>query len=89
MRLFGYRYACQIVLQIRDLMRELPSLVDIHVPDGKHFTVCGDVHGQVVPILYCINLSSLVCMTIATTGNGLKYMHDHNTSLLCLVNLLP
>lgn len=26
----------------------LPSLVDITVPDGKHFTVCGDVHGQVI-----------------------------------------
>ncbi|KAK6134427.1 hypothetical protein DH2020_031825 [Rehmannia glutinosa] len=43
------RYAYQIVLQIRDLLRELPSLVDINVPDGKHFTVCGDVHGQVLP----------------------------------------
>lgn len=26
----------------------LPSLVDINVPEGKHFTVCGDVHGQVI-----------------------------------------
>ncbi|KAF5796269.1 putative protein-serine/threonine phosphatase [Helianthus annuus] len=26
----------------------LPSLVDINVPDGKHFAVCGDVHGQVI-----------------------------------------
>ncbi|KAL9992022.1 putative protein-serine/threonine phosphatase [Helianthus debilis subsp. tardiflorus] len=24
----------------------LPSLVDVNKPDGKHFTVCGDVHGQ-------------------------------------------
>lgn len=45
---FLYRYAFQIVLQIRDLLRELPSLVDINVPNGKHFTVCGDVHGQVI-----------------------------------------
>ncbi|XP_019173796.1 PREDICTED: uncharacterized protein LOC109169369 [Ipomoea nil] len=33
------RYAYQIVLQA------LPSLIDINVPEGKHFTVCGDVHG--------------------------------------------
>lgn len=42
------RYAFQIVLQTRELLRALPSLVDITVPDDKHFTVCGDVHGQVI-----------------------------------------
>lgn len=41
------RYAYQIVLQTREMLRSLPSLVDIEVPQGKHFTVCGDVHGQV------------------------------------------
>lgn len=42
-----HRYAFQIVLQTRDMLRALPSLVDIDIPNGKHFTVCGDVHGQV------------------------------------------
>jgi len=42
-----YRYALQIVLQARDLLRAVPSLVDVNVPNGCHFTVCGDVHGQV------------------------------------------
>ncbi|KAL1294242.1 serine/threonine-protein phosphatase 5-like [Arachis ipaensis] len=37
------RYAFQIVLQTREMLKALPSLVDINVPDGKHFTVCGDV----------------------------------------------
>ncbi|XP_056845211.1 serine/threonine-protein phosphatase 5 [Raphanus sativus] len=41
------RYAYQIVLQTRKILQALPSLVDISVPNGKHFTVCGDVHGQV------------------------------------------
>ncbi|KAL3651317.1 Serine/threonine-protein phosphatase 5 [Castilleja foliolosa] len=53
------RYACQIVLQIRDLFRELPSLVDIKVPDGKHFTVCGDVHGQFYDLLNIFELNGL------------------------------
>ncbi|XP_047951981.1 serine/threonine-protein phosphatase 5-like [Salvia hispanica] len=53
------RYACQIVLQIRDVLRELPSLVDIHVPDGKHFTVCGDVHGQFYDLLNIFELNGL------------------------------
>ncbi|KAG1335290.1 Serine/threonine-protein phosphatase 5 [Cocos nucifera] len=41
------RYAYQIVLQAREMLRALPPLVDIAVPNGHHFTVCGDVHGQV------------------------------------------
>ncbi|XP_042007309.1 serine/threonine-protein phosphatase 5-like [Salvia splendens] len=53
------RYACQIVLQIRDVLRELPSLVDIHVPDGEHFTVCGDVHGQFYDLLNIFELNGL------------------------------
>ncbi|XP_047942406.1 serine/threonine-protein phosphatase 5 isoform X1 [Salvia hispanica] len=53
------RYACQIVLQMRDLLRELPSLVDIHVPDGKHFTVCGDVHGQFYDLMNIFELNGL------------------------------
>ncbi|KAL3638278.1 Serine/threonine-protein phosphatase 5 [Castilleja foliolosa] len=53
------RYACQIVLQIRDLFRELPSLVDIKVPDGKHFTVCGDVHGQFYDLINIFELNGL------------------------------
>lgn len=51
------RYAFQIVLQTRELLRTLPSLVDITVPDGKNFTVCGDVHGQVIKT-FC-HLSSI------------------------------
>ena len=44
---FICRYAYQIVLQAREMLRALPSLVDVTVPDGNRFTVCGDVHGQV------------------------------------------
>jgi hypothetical protein len=42
-----HRHALQIVLQARDLLLSVPSLVDVNVPDGRHVTVCGDVHGQV------------------------------------------
>ncbi|KAI8017821.1 Serine/threonine-protein phosphatase 5 [Camellia lanceoleosa] len=38
-------YAFQIILQTREMLCALPSLVDINIPDGKHFNVCGDVHG--------------------------------------------
>jgi len=41
------KYAYQILLRARELLREAPSLVDIRIQDGEHITVCGDVHGQV------------------------------------------
>ncbi|WOG98406.1 hypothetical protein DCAR_0417748 [Daucus carota subsp. sativus] len=53
------RYAFQIVLQTRDMLRALPSLVDIHVPNGKHFTVCGDVHGQFYDLMNIFELNGL------------------------------
>ncbi|XP_010689928.2 serine/threonine-protein phosphatase 5 isoform X2 [Beta vulgaris subsp. vulgaris] len=53
------RYAFQIVLQTRELLRALPSLVDITVPDNKHFTVCGDVHGQFYDLLHIFELNGL------------------------------
>uniref|UniRef100_A0A803N6J3 Serine/threonine-protein phosphatase 5 n=1 Tax=Chenopodium quinoa TaxID=63459 RepID=A0A803N6J3_CHEQI len=48
-----------IVLQTRELLRTLPSLVDITVPNGKQFTVCGDVHGQFYDLLNIFELNGL------------------------------
>ncbi|CAI0449205.1 unnamed protein product [Linum tenue] len=53
------RYAFQIVLQIREMLQALPSLVDIDVPEGKHFTVCGDVHGQFYDLVNIFQLNGL------------------------------
>ncbi|CAN1351748.1 Serine/threonine-protein phosphatase 5 [Linum perenne] len=53
------RYAFQIVLQTREMLQALPSLVDIDVPHGKHFTVCGDVHGQFYDLLNIFELNGL------------------------------
>ncbi|XP_065851928.1 serine/threonine-protein phosphatase 5 isoform X1 [Euphorbia lathyris] len=53
------RYAFQIVLQTREMLRSLPSLVDISVPNGKHFTVCGDVHGQFYDLMNIFELNGL------------------------------
>ncbi|KAJ6805008.1 serine/threonine-protein phosphatase 5 [Iris pallida] len=53
------RYAYQIVLQTREILRSMPSLVDITVPNGSKFTVCGDVHGQLFDLLNIFELNGL------------------------------
>lgn len=53
------RYAYQIVLKTLDLLRSMPSLVDVDVPNGGHFTVCGDVHGQYFDLLNIFDLNGL------------------------------
>jgi|TARA_B110000977_G_scaffold64920_1_gene88397 serine/threonine-protein phosphatase 5 len=40
------KYAFEILMQSKQIFEALPSVVDIPIPDGKKFTVCGDVHGQ-------------------------------------------
>ncbi|KAI3734298.1 hypothetical protein L6452_13763 [Arctium lappa] len=54
-----HKYAFQIVLKTREILMALPSLVDVNVPNGKHFTVCGDAHGQFFDLLYIFELNGL------------------------------
>ncbi|KAJ7963879.1 Serine/threonine protein phosphatase [Quillaja saponaria] len=53
------RYAFQIVLQTREMLQALPSLVDINISAGKQITVCGDVHGQFYDLLNIFELNGL------------------------------
>ncbi|CAL4896204.1 unnamed protein product [Urochloa decumbens] len=53
------RYAYQIVLKTLELLRSMPSLVDVDVPIGGHFTVCGDVHGQYYDLINIFELNGL------------------------------
>ncbi|XP_065194292.1 serine/threonine-protein phosphatase 5-like [Sycon ciliatum] len=40
------KYAFKMLLQLKEYFSKQPSVVDISVPDGHKFTVCGDIHGQ-------------------------------------------
>jgi len=45
-------YVARIALATLRMLRSLPSLVRVDVPDGGKITVCGDVHGQFYDLLH-------------------------------------
>ncbi len=46
-------------MQARNILEQLPSLVDISIPDDKHLTVCGDTHGQFYDLCNIFELNGL------------------------------
>ena len=53
------RFLTQIILESYERLRELPSLVDVAVPDSRHITVCGDTHGQFFDLLRIFELNGM------------------------------
>ncbi|PRP73190.1 serine/threonine-protein phosphatase 5 [Planoprotostelium fungivorum] len=45
------KYLYQILIEMKKLLCKLPSLIDIEVPEGNSFSVCGDTHGQYYDLL--------------------------------------
>lgn len=50
------RYAFELLLEVKRVLTELPSLVDVPVPEGTHINVCGDTHGQFYDLLHIFEL---------------------------------
>jgi len=53
------KYAYKILLDIKKFFMQQSSLVDITVPPGKKFTICGDVHGQFYDLLNIFELNGI------------------------------
>lgn len=47
---------------------ELPTLVEITVPPGKKFTICGDIHGQFYDLCNIFDLNGLPSETNPYVG---------------------
>jgi len=45
------KFAYQIVIEAKRILNDLPTLVDVPVPEGSHINVCGDTHGQYYDLL--------------------------------------
>ena len=64
------KYAYQILIEARRIMRELPSLVDVPIPEGTHINVCGDTHGQYYDLLNIFELHGQPSATNPYLFNG-------------------
>ena len=64
------KYALQILIQARNVLKTEKPVVDISVPEGKHVTVCGDVHGQYYDLLNIFELNGKPSETNPYLFNG-------------------
>ena len=49
----------QILLDVMELFKSQPSMVDVIIPEGSKFTVCGDIHGQFYDLMNIFHLNGL------------------------------
>ena len=48
-----------MLMDILTYFKTQPTLVDIDVPDGKKFTICGDIHGQFYDLMNIFELNGM------------------------------
>ena len=56
---FMFAICFQILVDILSYFKTQPTLVDVDVPDGKKFTICGDIHGQFYDLMNVFELNGL------------------------------
>lgn len=47
----------QILLDVEELFKAQPSLIDVAIPENSKFTVCGDIHGQFYDLMNIFKLN--------------------------------
>ena len=49
-------FLLQILVDVKKYFESQPSLIDVDVPEGRKFTICGDIHGQFYDLMNVFEL---------------------------------
>jgi len=80
------RYAFQMLMDILTYFKTQPTLVDIDVPDGKKFTICGDIHGQFYDLMNIFELNGMPSEENPYLFNG-DFVDRGSFSVECIFTL--
>jgi len=85
-KLLHRKYAFKILLDIKQYLVTLPSLIDVSIPDQSKFTVCGDIHGQYYDLLNIFQLNGVPSETNPYLFNG-DFVDRGSFSVECILTL--
>merc|ERR1719230_1758561 len=69
-KIIAKRFAYSICMEMITLLRQLPTLVDVTVPEDGEITVCGDVHGQYYDLLNIFKMNGIPSVSNPYLFNG-------------------
>ena len=49
-------FLLQILVDVKKYFESQPSLNDVDAPEGRKFTICGDIHGQFYDLMNVFEL---------------------------------
>lgn len=64
------KYVFQIVLAVKEIVKDEPTMVEMSIPEGNKLTVCGDTHGQYFDLLEIFRLNGYPSSTHGYLFNG-------------------
>jgi len=64
------KYVFQIILAVKDIVKDEPTMVEMEIENGHKLTVCGDTHGQFFDLLEIFRLNGNPTETHGYLFNG-------------------
>ncbi|KAJ3220907.1 Serine/threonine-protein phosphatase 5 [Clydaea vesicula] len=81
------KYVLKLLMEVKQQLEKLESLVDITIPSNGKITVCGDIHGQYYDLLNIFEKNGLPSETNMYLFNG-DFVDRGSFSVECILTLL-